>query len=168
MFNRFSLKLTRLASIALLLINQLAPLSALVTPAPVYAQNEINPVLPKSHSSVLAKFDQPTNNFEIIVSPAQEINYTLIYTHDQGIQEALGGHQVAENNIAFTKAFAGTCSGTDCTKHQNIRDVSLNLEILVNNRWESKNVTIIVQNNKTWTRDEDIKYIHNERPILIS
>lgn len=59
---------------------------------------------------------------------ATGLNYALTYTGDAIAQGVQGSHQPETNNFQ-TEFLFGTCSGTDCTYHQNITDMLLEIKI---------------------------------------
>ena len=59
---------------------------------------------------------------------ANSLNYTLTYASDAIAQGVQGSHQPETNNFQ-TEFLFGTCSGTDCTYHQNITDMILEIKI---------------------------------------
>jgi hypothetical protein len=154
MFPRFSRTLTRIASITLLLLNQLVPLSSLIAPTPAFAQITETENYPQSQATVIVKFNAESNTFGLTITPANEVQYTLMYTHDQNVQEALIGQATGENNKVVTQVFAGTCSGTDCRKHTNITGGRVELKIKHNNQLEDKTIEFQVLGNQTWVLDQ--------------
>lgn len=59
---------------------------------------------------------------------ATDLNYTLTYTSDKIAQGVQGSHQPETNNFQ-TEFLFGTCSGTNCTYHQNITDMLLEVKL---------------------------------------
>ena len=74
---------------------------------------------------------------------AREVNYSLTYTADSVPQGVQGVHDPKLGNTQRELVF-GTCSGTNCTYHQNITDMLLA-------------VTIKLKSGQTYTAKYQIK-----------
>ena len=59
---------------------------------------------------------------------AKEVNYTFTYTADSVDQGIEGSYDPTKGNNQVELVF-GTCSNQDCTYHQNITDMFLELTI---------------------------------------
>ncbi|MDZ7587005.1 MAG: hypothetical protein U0946_04565 [Patescibacteria group bacterium] len=59
---------------------------------------------------------------------ATDLNYALTYSSDGVAQGVQGEHQPETNNFQ-TELLFGTCSGTNCTYHQNITDMILEVKV---------------------------------------
>lgn len=59
---------------------------------------------------------------------ASDLNYTLTYSSDKIAQGVQGSHQPETGNFQKELLF-GTCSGTNCTYHQNITDMLLEVKL---------------------------------------
>jgi len=80
----------------------------------------VKPKLRSDHNALILAFGG--------LDYANSLNYTLTYASDAIAQGVQGSHQPETNNFQ-TEFLFGTCSGTDCTYHQNITDMILEIKI---------------------------------------
>jgi len=80
----------------------------------------VKPKLRSDHNALILAFGG--------LNYASGLNYTLTYSGDNVAQGVQGSHQPETNNFQ-TELLFGTCSGTNCTYHQNITDMLLEVKV---------------------------------------
>lgn len=80
----------------------------------------VKPKLRSDHKALILAFGS--------LDYAANLNYTLTYTSDAVAQGVQGSHQPETGNFQ-TELLFGTCSGTNCTYHQNITDMLLEVKL---------------------------------------
>ena len=80
----------------------------------------VKPKLRSDHNALILAFGG--------LNYATGLNYTLTYTSDKIAQGVQGSHQPETNNFQKELLF-GTCSGTNCTYHQKITDMLLEVKL---------------------------------------
>lgn len=80
----------------------------------------IKPKLRSDHNALILAFGS--------LDYATGLNYTLTYDSDGVAQGVQGSHQPETNNFQ-TEFLFGTCSGTNCTYHQNITNMLLEVKL---------------------------------------
>lgn len=80
----------------------------------------VKPKLRSDHHALILAFGS--------LEYAVDLNYILTYTSDGVAQEIQGSHQPETSNFQ-TELLFGTCSGTNCTYHQNITDMILEVKL---------------------------------------
>ncbi len=80
----------------------------------------VKPKLRSDHNALILAFGS--------LDYATGLNYTLTYDSDNVAQGVQGSHQPETNNFQ-TELLFGTCSGTNCTYHQNITDMLLEVKL---------------------------------------
>ncbi len=80
----------------------------------------VKPKLRSDHKALILAFGS--------LDYATDLNYTLTYSSDNIDQGVQGSHQPESSN--FQKEFLfGTCSGANCTYHQKITDMLLEVKL---------------------------------------
>lgn len=80
----------------------------------------VKPKLRSDHNALILAFGS--------LDYATDLNYTLTYTSDKIAQGVQGSHQPETSNFQKELLF-GTCSGANCTYHQNITDMLLEVKL---------------------------------------
>ena len=80
----------------------------------------VKPRLRSDHNALILAFGN--------LSLAQDLSYRLTYISDSVPQGVEGSHQ-PEINSYQTELLFGTCSGTNCTYHQNLTEMFLEVTV---------------------------------------
>lgn len=97
--------------------------SASSTPTSSSASVWVKPRLRPDHNALILAFGN--------LSLASDLSYRLTYISDSVPQGVEGSHQ-PEINSYQTELLFGTCSGTNCTYHQNLTEMFLDISIKLN------------------------------------